>query len=83
MRFGKSIKYRLIEFFVFDYDTLPDLLSLFFWSGVIFPLVALDKIYKHHTSNVVCQSHYILDQSETNISIILKKMEKIIQHIIM
>ena len=36
--------YRFIEFFVSDYDSLPYLLSLFFWSGGTFPLVALDKI---------------------------------------
>ena len=41
---GKSVKYRLIEFFVFDYGSLPYIVSLFFWSGVTFPLVALDKI---------------------------------------
>ena len=40
-----SVKCRFIEFFVFDYDSLPYLLSLFFWSGVVFPLVALDKTY--------------------------------------
>ena len=39
-----SVKYRFIEFFVFDYDSLPYLLSLFFLSGVTFPLVALDRI---------------------------------------
>ena len=42
---GKSVKYKFMEFFVYDYDSLPYLLSLFFWSGVTFPLVALDKIY--------------------------------------
>ena len=47
-----SVKYRFIEFFVFDYDSLPCLPSLFFWSGVTFPLVAPDKIsmiYAHLT----------------------------------
>ena len=44
---GKRVKYRCIEFFVFDSDSLPCLLSLFFWSGVTFPLVALDKISPH------------------------------------
>ena len=33
---GKSIKYRFIEFFVFDYGSFPYLLPLFFWSGVAF-----------------------------------------------
>ena len=40
-----SVKYRFIEFFVFDYDSLPYILALFFWLGVPFPLVALDKIF--------------------------------------
>ena len=34
-------KYRCIEFYVFDYDSLP----ISFQSGIAFPLVALDKIY--------------------------------------
>ena len=34
------MKYRYIEFFVFDYDFLP----ISFQSGITFPLVALDKI---------------------------------------
>ena len=38
---GKSVKYRYIEFFAFDYDSLP----ISFQSGLLFPLVALDKIY--------------------------------------
>ena len=38
---GKSVKYRYIEFFAFDYDSLP----ISFQSGIaFFPLVALDKI---------------------------------------
>ena len=41
---GKSVKYRFIEFFVSDCGSLLYLLSLFFWSGGTFPLVALDKI---------------------------------------
>ena len=40
-----AVKYRFIEFFVFDYESLPYLLSLFFWWRVTFPLAALDKIY--------------------------------------
>ena len=36
--------YRFIEIFVFDYGSLPNILLLFFWSGVTFDLVALDKI---------------------------------------
>ena len=36
------MKYRFTEFFVFAYDSLPYLLSLF-WSGVAFPLVTLGK----------------------------------------
>ena len=40
---GKSVKYRFIKFFLFDYGSLPYLLSLLFFSGVTFPLVALDK----------------------------------------
>ena len=43
MSCGKSVKYRFIEFFVFDYDSLPYLLC--FCGGVDpFPLVALDRI---------------------------------------
>ena len=43
---GKSVKYRyrFTEFVVFDYGSFPYSLSLFFWLGVTFPLVALDKI---------------------------------------
>ena len=37
------MKYRFIELFFFDYGSVPYLLSLFFWLGVAFPLVALDK----------------------------------------
>ena len=40
----QSVKYRFIEIFVFDYDSLPYLLSLFSWSGVTFPFAALHKI---------------------------------------
>ena len=36
---GMSVKYRFIEFFVFNYGSLPYLLSLLFRSGV-----SLDKI---------------------------------------
>ena len=39
----KSVKYRFIKFFVFDFGSLHYLLSLFFWSGVTLPLVALDE----------------------------------------
>ena len=46
---GESVNYRFIEFFVVDYGSLPYLLSLFFWLGVTFPLVATDK-------TVVCGS---------------------------
>ena len=42
LSYGKSVKYRFIEFFVFDCGSFPDLLFVF-WSGVTFPLVALDK----------------------------------------
>ena len=37
---GKGVKYRYIEFFVFDYGSLP----ISFQLGITFPLVALDKI---------------------------------------
>ena len=40
------VSLKLIEFFVFDYGSLPYLLSLFFWSEVTFPLDAIDKISK-------------------------------------
>ena len=40
----KSLKYSFITFFFFDCGSLLDLLSLFFWSGVTFPLVDLDEI---------------------------------------
>ena len=43
---GKSVKYRFIELLVLDYDSFPYLLFLFFWLGVTFPLVALDKTHK-------------------------------------
>ena len=42
--------YRFIKFFVFDCDSFPYLLSLFFWSGIIFPLVALDKILREKST---------------------------------
>ena len=41
---GKSVKYKFIEFFVFDCDSLPYLLSLYFLVASYFSLVALDKI---------------------------------------
>ena len=40
---GKCVKHRFIEFFVFDYGSLPYLLSLFSWMGATFPLIALNK----------------------------------------
>ena len=40
IRHWKSVKYKYIEFFVFDYDSLP----ISFQSGITFPLVALNKI---------------------------------------
>ena len=43
LRFTRS--YRLIDFFFLDYGSLPYSLALFLWSGVTFPLVALDKKY--------------------------------------
>ena len=39
----RSVRYRVIEFFVFDHDSLPYLLFVFLVE-VTFPLVALDKI---------------------------------------
>ena len=51
---GKSVKYRFIEFFVFDYDSLPYLLKLFFfWLRVTFPLVALDKFFLMHLMELI------------------------------
>ena len=39
---GKSVKHTYIEFFIFDYGSLP----ISFQSGItFFPLVALDKTY--------------------------------------
>ena len=38
-----NLKYWYIQFFAFDYDSLP----ISFQSGITFPLVALDKIYFH------------------------------------
>ena len=38
---GKVLKYKYIEFFVFDYASLP----ISFQLGIAFPLVALDKNY--------------------------------------
>ena len=38
---GKSVKYRCIEFFVFDYDSLP----ISFQSGITFLIVVLYEIY--------------------------------------
>ena len=46
---GKSVKYRYIEFFVFDYDSLP----FYFHSGITVPLVALDKILQSFICNSV------------------------------
>ena len=40
---GSSVQCMFIEFFVFDHDSIPNLI-FFFWLGVTFPLVALDKI---------------------------------------
>ena len=36
---GKSVKYRYVEFFVFDYDSLP----ISFQSGIAFPLVVFEE----------------------------------------
>ena len=54
---GKSVKYRFIEFLVFDYGSLPYLFSLFLWSDVAFALVAPDKIL--HLINVFSTDRYI------------------------
>ena len=51
----KGVKYRFIDFFVFDYSSLPYLLSLFFWLEVPFPLVALDKVLPNRKVNVMGQ----------------------------
>ena len=51
---GKNVKYRFIEFFVFDYDSRLYLLSLFFWSGITFSVVALHKIV--HVLHLPCCS---------------------------
>ena len=54
---GRVFQYRCIEFFVFDYGFLPCLLLLFFfvffWSGVTFPLLALDKV--HNAQHVLAK----------------------------
>ena len=39
-----KLERRFIEFYVFQYDSLPYLFSLFFWLRVTFPLVAPDRI---------------------------------------
>ena len=39
---GRVVKCRFIEFFVFDSDFLPYLLSLFYGRGITFPLAVLD-----------------------------------------
>ena len=41
---GKCVKYGFVEFFLFDYSSLPYLFSLFFWSGVTSSLIAVDKM---------------------------------------
>ena len=51
---GGSVKCRFIEFFVFDCDSLPYLLSLFFLSRVTFPLVAADKMTLIQEYRVTC-----------------------------
>ena len=48
-----AVKYRFIEFFVFDCDSLPYLFFVFWW-GVTFPLVALDKISWDYYMNSGC-----------------------------
>ena len=49
---SRCVKHRFIKFFVYDYDSLPYLLSLFFWLGVPFPLVAPDKISTYNRSGL-------------------------------
>ena len=55
---GKSVRYRFVEFFAFDSDSLPYLLCLCFWSGVTFPLVALDKMCMS-VSGILLQYVYV------------------------
>ena len=52
IRSTSRFKYRFIEFFVFDYDSLP---FFVFWSGVTFSLFALDKI-KRLQPTYLCSS---------------------------
>ena len=55
-------KYKFIEFFVFDYDSPPNLLSLFFW--ITFPLVALGKIINmqnYITPSELLEDNYMLE----------------------
>ena len=61
-----------IEFFVFDYDSLPYVLSLFFCSWETFPLVALDKII---ISKIIDQipSDFSLEKVFTSLLVLCQK----------
>ena len=61
-----SVRNRFIEFSVFDYGSLPYLLSLFFRSGVTLRLVALDKkkSIKERTTDSVYESSITTNKQE-------------------
>ena len=59
------VKYRFIEFFVFDYDSLP----IYFQSGITFPLVALDKI-------LLIPGHPLLGSSENCLLLLLISLKQ-------
>ena len=40
---AESVKCRFVEFFVFDYDSLPVYILCFVVGGFTFPLVSIDK----------------------------------------
>ena len=41
---SRQVAMGVTYYIYFEYGSLPYLLSWFFWSGVTFPLVALDEI---------------------------------------
>ena len=69
---AERFKYKFMEFFIFDYGSLPYILKLYFWLGVTFPLVALDKIYVRP----VPSSFFVKERNESHLFIVKKERNK-------
>ena len=61
---GKSVNYRFIVFFVFNYDSLPYLLTLFSGWGLLFLYLLLIK-FGQNTNDVLYVSEQTFREKNT------------------